>query len=223
METRIPVFYVFIGTNGTGKTTMIKRLMVGRKRVLIVPPNKFDNSWDSIEEIKLAPIIKKASSDYTDDPDDFFSRNDKESRLQHNYFRQLLSFELRNFTGVKKIFSSHPEIFRTIIHGERGFINGTLVIDDFKNNIIGSNLSGAVRSLLSDRRHKMLDIFAATHGCNDVPPTMLNFGVKLWLFKTTGNFDRASDNYLDYDKIEAVQRKVNEKAKTNPYYFEIVE
>jgi hypothetical protein len=223
MTTRLPVFWVFIGTNGTGKTTMIKRLITGRKRVLIVPPNKFDPAWDHVQEIKITPLIKKATNDTEDDAENFFSRNDKETRAQQNYFRTLLSFELNHYVGVRKIYCPHPEVFKSIIHGEKGFINGTLVIDDFKNNIQGSNLTGSVRSLLSDRRHKMLDIFAATHGCNDVPPTMLNFGVKIWLFKTTGNFDRASENFLDYDKINATQKRVNDKAKTNPYYFEIIE
>ena len=224
METpRLPVFWILIGTNGTGKSTLIKKFIARAKRVLIVPANRFDPAWDHVQEINIIPLIKKASNGMEDDADSFFSRNDKETRPQHNYFRQLLSHELRSFTGQRKIFSTHPEIFKAVIHQEKGFINGSLVIDDFKNHVQSNNLSGSVRTLLSDRRHKMLDIFAATHGCTDVPPAMLNFGVKIWLFRTTGNFERGSDNFLDYNVINETQRRVNERAKANPHYFEIIE
>lgn len=223
MQTRLPVFFILIGTNGTGKSTMIKALIAHAKRVLIVPANRFDPAWDHVQEIPILPLVKKASNGAEDDIDSFFSRNDKDTRAQHQYFRVLLSHELNGFRGQRKIFSTHPEIFKAVIHQEKGFINGSLVIDDFKNHVQSNNLSGAVRTLLSDRRHKMVDIFAATHGCNDVPPAMLNFGVKIWLFRTTGNFDRASDNFLDYDLINSIQKRVNEKAKSNAHYYEIIQ
>ena len=223
MTTRLPVFYILIGTNGTGKSTLLKKFISISKRCLIIPANRFDPAWDHIQEIPIGPLVSKATNGTEDDIDSFFSRNDKETRQQHQYFRTLLSHQLNNFTGHRKIFSTHPEIFRAVIHPEKGFINGSLVIDDFKNHVASNNISSAVRTLLSDRRHRMLDIFAATHGCNDVPPTMLNFGVKIFLFRTTGNFDRAGDNFLDWNRITETQRRVNEKAKKEPHYYEIIE
>lgn len=223
MTTRLPVFWILIGTNGTGKSTLLKKFIAAATRCLIIPANRFDPAWDHVQEIAIGPLVHKASNGTEDDIDSFFSRNDKDTRAQQQVFRTLLSKELNSFRGQRKIFSTHPEIFKAVIHPEKGFINGSLVIDDFKNHVASNNISSAVRTLLSDRRHRMLDIFAATHGCNDVPPTMLNFGVKIFLFKTTGNFDRAGDNFLDWNRITETQTRVNQKAKTNPYYFETIE
>jgi hypothetical protein len=218
-------FDILFGTNGTGKTTVLKKLIAVNERNLVIPANRLDTAWLDFPEIKTRDILKKVTKGEEDDLDYFFkSKKDKDILLQREFLR-LLSKELQTFRGTRRINIDHPRIFDLVINLEKGFLNGGLFIDDFKNHIRSNNLSGNVVSLFGDRRHRMLDIFMAAHSPTDMPPKLLDFEPNIYLFRTTSNFDRADEKYHGevMNKLEEAQARVNNIAKTkNPYYFEII-
>ena len=53
---RLAKFYILVGTNGTGKSTVMKKFLSVNERNLVIPPNRFDQTWDDVPEIKISQI-----------------------------------------------------------------------------------------------------------------------------------------------------------------------
>jgi len=217
---RIATFDLMLGTNGSGKSHILKQLLKINKRNLIIPP-RLDNTWDNIPEINTENILNKVG--YSDWDVFFRNSNNVELLKARQRFGYLLSQELFNFSGSRKIYIDDEGLFKIIVHPDYGFKRGGLFLDDFKDYIPSNKLPKFVHRMLSNRRFRELDIFAATHSPLFVPVRMFAFNPTLYLFKITDSFERAKDNFLKYDELVALQKIVNERAKSDPHYFKILE
>lgn len=193
---RTAKFVVFIGTNGTGKSTIMKKFLNFNRRNLIIPANSYDKAWDNIPELKVVWI-----------------------EAQKKYIIP----EINTFQGTKKIIIYDPKIFKAVTDQYNGFKNGGLFMDDFKNYIPSKgSLPPDVNRLFSDRRHKMIDIFCATHSFQKINADLFDFSPTIFCFNTT----RPLADYLvqkvgNFEGLKTVYDRVKLKAKQNPHYFEI--
>jgi hypothetical protein len=197
---RTAQFFLLIGTNGTGKTTQLKKFLAINSRNLIIAPNRFDSAWDKITHMEPTP--------------EDLGRN----KIKFNYP------DINNFTGERKTVIEHPNQVSGITHPVLGFRNGGLFLDDFKNYIPSrGTLPPDIIRLFSDRRHKMIDIFAATHSWGNVNPDFMTYDPVIIQFRTTRPITKEVANKVEnFEKLKASFDRVNRKAQTNPYYFEIL-
>jgi len=101
------------------------------------------------------------------------------------------------------------------------FKMGKLVFDDCRSYLeAGTDIR--IRNVLIRRRQRMVDVFAVGHGFTEVPPVFFTFATDIILFRTADNITRRKDCLKDFDKMVEAQRRVNEKAKKDPHYFEII-
>lgn len=211
-------FLAFVGVNGTGKSTLMRKFINMNDRNLVLPSNMIEatKSWGNFPKVK--PTHSFESDPY--DP--------KQNR-------QLLVFKtpgIRTMTGTKLVdvgvfregehkrayFSSIADVNRR----ENCFTNGGLFIDDTRNYIITKgDLPNKVTTFLINRRHLSLDIFLAFHSFQDVNAQMLQYGLKFILFKTDlPPNDTVKEKIQCIDDLIEMRAYVNEKARTNPYYYE---
>lgn len=197
---RTAQFFLLIGTNGTGKTTQLKKFIGVNGRNLIIAPNRFDSAWDNVEAIE--PEV---------------------TPLQHNKFSYKYP-GLNDYQGQRKTVIEDANQFSALTHSVYGFRNGGLFLDDFKNYIPSrGTLPPDVIRLFSDRRHKMIDIFAATHSWGNVNPDFMTYDPVIIQFRTTRPITKEVANKVEnFDKLKQSFDRVNQKAKNNPYYFEIL-
>ena len=101
------------------------------------------------------------------------------------------------------------------------FKKGSIVFDDCRA-YLGSSTDDRIRQLIIRRRQRMVDVFAVGHGFNEVPPVFFTFATNIILFRTVDNIARRKNCLKDFDLMAKAQERVNEKAKTNPHYFEVL-
>lgn len=167
---RIGAFYLFEGTNGTGKTTQMKKLLSANRRNLIVPANRLDTAWHGYKELKWA-------FKWVTDPNDFNGKR----KIKKWYLP-----ELNTFSGTRVLHIDEPWQFQFICETSTGIKNGGFFIDDYKNHIKSAGiLPNYVRKLLGDRRHRMLDIFMASHSLQDINAEFMQFKPVLFMFNCT--------------------------------------
>jgi hypothetical protein len=120
------------------------------------------------------------------------------------------------FTGIQRhIFNPYADsLARTGC-----FSNGALVFDDCRN-YFNAATDNTIHALLIARRQRMLDVFAAGHGFTEVPPVFFTFSTDIILFRTADRIDRRKDCLRNFDLMCAAQERINQKARTNPYYYE---
>lgn len=208
-QEREATFKLLIGTNGTGKSHVLKKFLPLNRRNLICFPNAKDSTWDSVQLIDIDKLLAKATNNTVYDFDSFFNTRSEKMLPMQQKFKKLLSNELQTFVGNRKIRVKNPAIFKIIVDEDYGFFNGGLFLDDFKSCIPNNNLPGYVRTLLDSRRHYMVDIFAATHAPKDIPPDFMSFNPDVYLFRTTGNFETAKHKYLRFADLLTAQEKIN--------------
>ena len=213
-QEREATFKLLIGTNGTGKSKILKRFLALNKRNLICFPNSKDSTWDSVKLIDVDKILQTATGGKFFDFEQFFNTRSEKVLPMQQKIKKLLSHEIQTFTGDRKIRIKHPAIFKIIVDEDFGFFNGGLFLDDFKSCISHNNLPAHVRALLDSRRHYMVDIFAATHAPKDIPPDFMSFNPDVYLFKTSGNFETAKHKYKRFEALLQAQEKIN--AFTDP-------
>ena len=194
---RTTKLYIVLGFNGTGKTTLIKKLFSNalnqpNRRGLVITPD--DREWLSV------PLVC----------DRFPER-------------------ISRYVGARRMIFNQPSISEqnkgqknSIEYASDCFSNGMLVLDDCRS-YLSSNTSSEVHNLLIRRRQKSIDIIVAGHGFTEVPPKFFTFADKIILFKTKDNIHKRKDVLRDFDKMLEAQQRVNEKALSNPYYFEIID
>jgi hypothetical protein len=214
MQEREAKFWIFIGTNGTGKTTTMKKFLVANKRNLILPANSIDKAWSGFTKIK-------PTNSFELDPNDFRGK------------RQLRVWRLpkmNSFTGDRVLdLSSIKEdadlkgLFACITNISKPFVNGGLFIDDFKNWIYTKgSLPFTVRKLFNDRRHRMLDIFMASHSFQDVNGDLIQFNPKFVIFKTTlPPNETVQKKIANFQELLDTIARVNRIAQTKPHYSEL--
>lgn len=170
MNQRIGAFYIFSGTNGTGKTTQLKKLLTVNRRNLIIPANRLDSAWHGYKELEW-------KHRWVTDPNDYNGKK----KIKKWYLP-----ELNSFTGTRLLHIDEPWQFKYICETSTGFTNGGLFIDDYKNHIKSAGiLPNHVRRLLGDRRHRTIDLFIASHSLQDINAEFMQFKPTMFIFNVT--------------------------------------
>ena len=184
-EPRTPKQIIVLGTNGTGKTTLVKKLVINEMKkkdshVLVTVPD--DMEWPTL-----------------------------------SYVHPKFPHRIENYVGARKIIYE-PGLLDII---RERFRNGLLVFDDCRAYFTAS-LDQDLHSLLIRRRQQMIDIIAVGHGFTEVPPKFFTFATHFALFKTIDNINRRKNFIQNFEEMKEAQERINEKAKTNPHYYEII-
>lgn len=196
--------YLFVGTVGTGKTTQAKNLLAINERNLILPSNKYDDAWDGIPELKW-------QVDHEPDP-----MNPGKQR------RVIWCPEMATFTGARVLNITDPAILQAVTDEQRGFRNGFLFIDDFRNRMPHKgDLPAHVLEMLTGRRHRMLDVALAMHSFQDMNLQLMQFQPELFIFQTTlPPNDAVEGKVADWQGLVETANRVNQRAHRNRFYFE---
>ena len=190
---RTPTCTLLLGTNGTGKTTLLaefiaKNVKAGR-RVLIITPD--DAEWENVNYLT-------------------------ESEQPYDTAR-----EMRDFTGVRKLIYTGVETTEAIYKNYHDGL--LVLDDYKAFGISSQAETKTLRQIMIRRRHRMLDIAIVAHGFTEVVPMFLfSFSTHIALFRTVDSMSRAKSAIKDYEKMKALQTQVNEKAKKDQYYYRII-
>lgn len=204
MTTRKAFLYLFVGTNGTGKTTRAKDLLGINERNLILPSNRLDTAWQGYPELAW-------KVDHEPDP-----MNPGKQR------RVIYCPEMATFTGTRVLHITEPAIMQAVTDEVRGFRNGFLFVDDFRNRMPHKgDLPADVLQLLTGRRHRMVDIALAMHSFQDMNLQLMQFQPELFIFRTTlPPNDAVEGKVADWQGLVATANRVNERARQDRFYFE---
>jgi len=215
MVAREAQFYILVGTNGTGKSTVLRKFLAANKRNLIIPANHYDPAWS--KDDKIVP-----TSRFITDPNDF---------KQLRKIRDWNIPRLQTFAGNKVLETSvlmedkdSQNCFAKVCDPKTGFKNGGLFIDDYKNWIYSKGtLPRIVRQTFGDRRHRMIDIFMATHSFQDVNADLLQFNPRIVVFRTTlPPNETVAKKMQNFSKLQEIIERVNRIAETkNKHYCEV--
>lgn len=207
--TRKAFLYLFVGTNGTGKTSRIKELIEEvAGRVLIVPSNRLDDAWKGIPELSM-----KVFQD--EDP------------INGKAIKSIRCPDMGSFTGARVFHVEDPRYLDAITDERHGFKNGVLVMDDFRNYIPSKGaLPPAVVKMIVGRRHRMLDISMACHAFQDMNLQLMQFSPELYIFQTSlPPNDAVEGKVTDWQGLLEVSTRVNRIASKleqadDRFYFE---
>lgn len=209
-----PPFVIFVGTNGTGKSTKMAQFLASQNRNLVIPANQDDSKerWGHITQV-LKPEYKWVK---------------KEIRPgKHKPVKKWFIPMLNTFRGNAKIHLEHNELehielFQQILDFNSGYKNGGLFCDDFKNYIIAQGkLPGWVSNVFRNRRHKNISIYMAAHHFSHVNAEMLDFGPAIGICKTRRTPNKSFLEKMDnQDEFMEVYRRVQERSNDDPYYCE---
>ncbi len=103
----------------------------------------------------------------------------------------------------------------------RLFKHGLLVFDDCRVYIPDAP-DPEIRSMLISCRQNDVDLCAVGHGFTTIPPLLFTYATHFAVFATTDNVARRKNCVLNFPRLEAVVKDVNEKALQDPHYFTIV-
>jgi hypothetical protein len=215
---RQAAYFIFVGVNGTGKTTQMKSMLPVNKRNLILPSNMLDasKSWGQF------PVVRPTHSHVADTIRDGSGK--KTRRIWQvpgiRAFRGNLLVDTQIFTTTEY----KNEFFQSLcdVSNPSRFSDGGMFIDDTRGYIPSKgNLPELVANMLIGRRHLMVDLCMAFHAFQDVNSDLIKYGPKFFIFKTDlPPNDTVLDKIaLSSDLLEAIQY-VNERAKKEPYYNE---
>lgn len=170
---------LILGTNGTGKTTLLlKILLASKQKCLVVTPHP--NEWTDLETVDL------------DKPEDFIFTGLRRHIMKRNYTIPRLPF----------------------------FKKGIVVFDDCKTFI--KPLDEHIEQMMIDRRQNEVDYFYIAHGFTRVPPVFYPYFSEIILFQTRDSVAARKQYLLEYDLIVETQKRVNERAKENSHYMELI-
>jgi hypothetical protein len=168
MSTREATLKIRIGTNGTGKSTWMKKYLQVNERNIVIPSSPDDTAWHGLPELKWTVIQEL---------DQFSGR-----MVPRVHFP-----DMANFTGTRVVqHKGDLRIFNGIIDSTHGFKNGGLFLDDFKMYVYSKGtITKEANALFIGRRHRMLDIFMACHSANDISADFIRFNPELIVGYTT--------------------------------------
>lgn len=168
MSRRQAAFRIFIGTNGTGKTTTMKKYLSVNERNLVVPSSRDDRAWQDYPE--LAWEVRQM-------PDPFTGKT----------VPTVVFPDMATFTGTRVVHvDGDQRIFNGLIHQTRGIKRAGLFLDDFRMYIYAKGtINREATQLFIGRRHRELDIFMACHKGSDISADLLGFNPDLVVGYTT--------------------------------------
>lgn len=208
---RRPLLAIAIGTTGTGKSTLIRKLLKVNPRNLILPSNQADanKTWPNI------PALTYRWQWIEDE-----TRPGKQTNA-------VVVENMDTFTGTRLLFADgQPHVFDAAASGQHGFNArptgpAGLHLDDYRNYLYSKGtLRQPADMLLRNRRHRMLDITMACHGFEDVSRDLMRFDPILFVFRTTLPPNEASVDKMRNPGFAEMVDRVNQRAQQNPHYFE---
>jgi hypothetical protein len=223
-EPRIGVYQIFIGVNGTGKSTVIRQLLRHNERNIVVPANAEDSlkAWGDVPELPVWAVLERVTGFKKYEAEELEMRANRGKR--HDFFRAMRRL-YNSIKGTYKITMpvAANVVYSSLINEEHGFTNGCLITDDLVKRIPEMNPRAEVIHLLSDRRHKGLDLIFTAHSPTQIPPKFMDNGPQLFLFKTGTNFTRSEEKYPEsvFQNLLTAQSRIN--AHPNRYYFEKIQ
>lgn len=206
MTTRQAAFKIWIGTNGTRKTTDMMKYLSINERNLAVPSGRDDKAWHGIPELEW---------EVREMPDPFTKK----------LVPTVVFPEINTFTGTRVVHvDGDQRIFNGIIHQTRGIKNAGLFLDDFRMYIYSKgSITTAANQLFIGRRHRMLDIFMACHSGQDVSADLIRFNPELIVgYTTSPPNDTTLSKVPNGQRFIEVSRRVNEinlKRPENERYY----
>ena len=191
---------VYIGSNGTGKTTLLIKIAIAyleanpSKRILIILKDDDEEKFWDIEEIE------------------------KEEVLNFEGVKKLIIESHKDFEYITAQFKSRKDKYGNRLINK---FNGLFICDD-----LGAAMNRRpddILNMFKRRRQINIDFIWAFHGLRtDVPPAFYTYVNTLCLFRTSDNHTHTMAE-LPADKapiFEAVYNRVQEKTETEPHYCE---
>lgn len=211
MSTREATFKILVGTNGTGKTTLMKKFLVLNERNLIIPSGRDDTAWHGYPELNW-------KAQWIEDP----MRPGKQTNV-------VRIEDINTFTGTRVLHvDGNPRIFDAVTDGQFGFRNGGLFMDDFRQYVFSKGtLTNGVNSLFMSRRHKMVDVFMACHSGQDISADLIRFNPDIIVGYTTlppndTVLNKLPDGVAFLETVKRVNTINEQKPAGQRYYFEAV-
>ena len=172
---------IIIGTNGTGKSTLVRQIVNG-----INLPRKL--------------IITRQLDEWDECP-------------QNN----LVAREDFLFKGIQRHIPTDVNQTLDRLH----YLRRCAVVFDDARKYLKAKTDDELNALYISRRQYAMHIIFVAHSFDQVPIQAYSFATDFILFRTSKPIDKGRLNQLnDPEKFEETKRRVDQEAKTNPYYFE---
>jgi len=198
IDPRIAKLIIACGTNGTGKTTLVRRLATAQPgNVLVITPDY--QEWTDFTEIE-SEIIRS-----------------KSGKLVAKYNHADFIFE-----GSRRLVLFDSSMTAPALECVSRYVTNTFVIFDDSRAYIDSKTDIDMKRIYVRRRQMMNDICIVGHGFTEVPPRAFTFANDIVLFKTVDSLDTRKPYLKDFERMKEAQARVNKKAEDNRYYFEII-
>ncbi|MGD9930148.1 MAG: hypothetical protein AB7U05_09020 [Mangrovibacterium sp.] len=188
MSNRTTKQTIILGFNGTGKSTLTRKII----ETYVAKPGR------------KALIITPDSAEWTDYPETELKRP---SDFQFEGIRRYI------WTFIQKEDQAAMQRLRDF------YFDGFLAFDDCRSYLMAST-NDWLKYLYIRRRQKKIDLLLIAHGFTDVPPQAFTNCTDLFLFKTVDNIIRRKDELRNLDDMIRHQERINQKAETNPHYYE---
>jgi len=191
-ETRLQLL---IGTNGTGKSTLARKLIDAKlqsnhAKVLVITPH--DTEWLDVPVLDLHTVTKKA-------------------------FEQMHSF-----TGIRKHTAYDETFLKIIAHPQLYYRNGLIVFDDCRA-YLESAIEKETRAMFISRRQRKIDMIAVAHGFTDIPPKFFTFATDLYLFRTLDGLRSRKGVFFNMDTLEKYREAVNQRAQIDSHFYKHID
>lgn len=212
MSTRQAAFRIFIGTNGTGKTTVMKKYLGVNTRNVVVPSSRDDKAWHGIPELTWE--VRQM-------PDPFSGKT----------VPTVIFPEIGTFTGTRVVYvegNNYARILSGLLDPTHGLKRAGLFLDDFPMYIISKGtITHEAKQLFIGRRHRELDIFMGCHSGQDISADLLKFGPDLVVgYTTSPPNDTTLSKVPNGQRFLETSQRVNEINLRSPegqrYYKELV-
>lgn len=138
----------------------------------------------------------------------------KDIPLVHHKYQERIA----TYRGARRIVCRELEDFRVAC---RLFRHGLMVCDDCRA-YIPDTPDPTVRTMLLSCRQDDRDLIAVGHGFTTVPPLFFTYATHFAVFATTDEVKRRKNCVVNFDAVSSTVRNVNQKALTEPHYYEII-
>jgi hypothetical protein len=192
--------HVFIGSNGTGKTTLMIQIAIDyltnnpNKRILIIVKDDDEEKFWNIKEIS------------------------KEEILSFKGVKKLLIENHKDFDYITDKFKSVKDKAGNRFVNK---FNGLMICDD-----LGAAMNRRpddILNMFKRRRQINADFIWAFHGLRtDVPPSFYTYVNSIFLFRTSDNHDYTMEQlpHAKQEIFETIYNSVQETTETEPHHCE---
>lgn len=175
---------ILCGTNGTGKSTLAKKLInacihLPDKRALAILPDDSEPIFKNYNELEYNEL-KYISSVANKENKIFFPIDKKQA---NNFFSEVQTY----------------------------FKNGILALDDARF-YSGANVEDGLRNVFIRSRQNNVDVLFICHGLSEIPPSLITFATKIILFNTVDSWQRLKNKIPNPSKFEKFVNEVRQKA-----------